>query len=317
MTNRMIEATTAAKKKLLHGEVLDTLNLLFGFHPGHRPVHAKGIVCQGAFSPDLEASSLCRAPHLQRESVPVTVRFSDFTGIPDIPDSDPNASPRGMAIRFHLPGGGSTDIVAHSYNGFPAASVEEFLGFLKAMAASGPDAQKPTLLDQFLADHPKAMQFARSPKPTPASFATESFYGIDAFRFIDRDGAARIGRYRIRPVAAEQHLTPEDAAAKARDFLFDEMRRRLAGGPAGFQLSVQLAADGDPIADPSAVWPEDRAQVKLGIISIHAPVAESDAAQQKLVFDPANLADGIELSDDQLPAERSAVYATSFERRNR
>ncbi len=238
MTNRMIEATATAKKRLLYGEVLDTLNQLFGFHPGYRPVHAKGIVCQGEFSPGSEASSLCRAPHFQREPVPVTVRFSDFTGIPDIPDSDPNASPRGMAIRFHLHGGGSTDIVAHSYNGFPAASVEEFLGFLKAMAASGPDAQKPTLLDQFLADHPKALQFAQSPKPTPASFATESFYGVDAFRFINRDNAVRIGRYRIRPIAAEQHLTPEEAATKARDFLFDEMRRRLADGPAGFQLSV-------------------------------------------------------------------------------
>ena len=33
-----------------------------------------------------------RAPHIQRESTPVTVRFSDSTGLPLIPDNDPLAS---------------------------------------------------------------------------------------------------------------------------------------------------------------------------------------------------------------------------------
>src|SRR5437762_12357245 len=51
-----------------------------GVHPGFRPAHAKGILLTGAFTPSKEALSLTRAPHIQRLSTPVTVRFSDFAG---------------------------------------------------------------------------------------------------------------------------------------------------------------------------------------------------------------------------------------------
>src|SRR5215467_3111658 len=74
-----------------------------GVHPGFRPGHAKGILLTGVFTPSSDAVSLTRAPHLQRPSTPVTVRFSDFAGVPTVPDNDPQAaSPRGCAIRFHL-----------------------------------------------------------------------------------------------------------------------------------------------------------------------------------------------------------------------
>src|SRR3977135_1353849 len=74
-----------------------------GVHPGFRPVHAKGILLQGAFTPWAQAPAPTRAPHIQRASPPVPVRLSDFAGIPTVPDNDQqNASPRGCAIRFHL-----------------------------------------------------------------------------------------------------------------------------------------------------------------------------------------------------------------------
>src|SRR5271169_1612502 len=111
----------AASVNDLSLQLVDALNALFGSHPGYRAVHAKGIVCQGAFRPAAAAASISRSPHLQQAPVPVTVRFSDFAGVPHIPDGDPNSSPRGLAIKFHLPGGAVTDIVAHSYNGFPVA----------------------------------------------------------------------------------------------------------------------------------------------------------------------------------------------------
>jgi catalase len=44
-------------------------------------------------------------------------------------------------------------------------------------------------------------------------------------------------------------------------------------------------------------------------------VADSDTAQKTLVFFPTSLTDGIELSDDPLPALRSSVYALSFAHR--
>jgi len=86
---------------------------------------------------------------LQSTAVPVTIRFSDFAGVPAIPDTDPNASPRGLAVKFHLPDGTDTDLVTHSYNGFPTATAAEFRDLLLAIAASGPDAPKPMPLEKF------------------------------------------------------------------------------------------------------------------------------------------------------------------------
>src|SRR5512135_3486606 len=101
-------------------DVLDALDAASGVHPGFRPAHAKGLMCSGTFTPSPEAAKLTRAPHATRPSTPVTVRFSDSTGVPTIPDNDPQRSgPRGIAVRFQLGDHIHTDIVAHSANGFP------------------------------------------------------------------------------------------------------------------------------------------------------------------------------------------------------
>src|SRR4026209_2585762 len=190
-------------------QLVDAVQALFGVHPGYRAVHAKGIVCEGTFSPAPTAASVSRAPHLQDVSVPTTVRFSDFAGVPTVPDGDPLASPRGMAIKLHLPGGIDTDVVAQSYDGFPVRTAEEFLVFVRALATSGPPRAA------FLAGHPQAKRFAEAPKPVPASFATESYYGVNAFRFTNREGGSRAGRYRGRPEAGEEELDAAQAARRA------------------------------------------------------------------------------------------------------
>ncbi len=106
-------------------QLLDALDTLSGLHPGFRPAHAKGLMCSGTFTPFPEAANLTRAPHARGPSAPVTVRFSDSTGVPTIPDNDPKRSgPRGMAVRFHLGEHTHTDIVAHSTNGFPVHTGE-------------------------------------------------------------------------------------------------------------------------------------------------------------------------------------------------
>src|SRR5580698_4360632 len=185
----------------LGNDLLEQFSTMFGPHSGYRPAHAKGILLTGTFSPSSEAASLTRAPHISRESTPVTVRFSDSTGLPAIPDNDPNASPRGMAIRFHLAEHVHTDIIGHSTDGFPVRTGQEFLEFLRAAAASGQSTSSPTPIEAFLGAHPAALAFVQAPKPNPASFATEGYFGVTAFRFINKDEVARYGRYRISPGA--------------------------------------------------------------------------------------------------------------------
>jgi catalase len=285
-------------------------------NPGYRPMNAKGIVCEGTFTPAETARTLSRASHLQDRTVPITVHFSDFTGIPTIPDGDPNASPRGIGIRFHLENGAATELVAHSYDGFPVSTAEEFLAFLRALAASGPDASKPTAMEAFLANHPRAKQFVAAPNPAPASFASESYYAVNAFRFTNQGGTSRYGRYQIRPLIAEKHLAAKEAATRSANFLFDELMERFKNGPVQFRVVVQFAENGDSIRDASQSWPAERARVELGTLSIISTVADSDAQQRSLGFDPTRLVDGIEASNDPLIRARSEIYAISYRRRN-
>jgi len=181
-------------------QLLDALDALSGLHPGFRPAHAKGLMCSGMFTPSPEAAELTRAPHASRPSTAVTVRYSNSTGMPTIPDNDPKRSgPRGMAIRFHLADHVHTDIVGHSTNGFPVRTGEEFLGFLCAAAAFG--AGQPEALGSFLAAHPNAKRFVETPKPIPTSFAREAFFAVTSFKFTNANGVSRHGRFRIRPTA--------------------------------------------------------------------------------------------------------------------
>lgn len=303
-----------ALEKNLYEQVIDAFNAIFGSHPGYRPLHAKGLVCEGTFHASDEARALTRAAHMQGSLVPLMVRFSDFSGDPGVHDSEPTASPRGMAIRFRLQGGTSTDIVAHSYNGFPARDVTEFLAFLRALGSSGSGVKKPTPLDAFLADHLSAKLFVEAPKPMPQSFATESYYAVDAFQFVDRDGRRQPGRYRVIPIAGERHLQSTKTEDLPSNYLFDELRQRLQNGPVEFRLMVQLAADGDPVKDPTRPWPEDRQQKELGILSITKPSAASSSIERSIGFDPARLIDGIEPGDPLIQV-RSAVYAISTRHR--
>src|ERR1700746_577973 len=222
-------------------DLLGTLDELSGgAHPGFRPAHAKGLMCIGTFSPSPQAAGLTRAPHTTRPSTPVTVRYSDSTGIPTIPDNDPARSgPRGIAVRFHLADHVHTDIVAHSTNGFPVRTGEEFLEFLRAAAAAGTG--KPEARGAFLAAHPGGKRFVEAPKPIPTSFAREAFFAVTSFRFTNAQGVSRHGRLRLRPEEGAESLSDEQAAAKSADFLFEEIGARLARGPVRLGVFVQLA----------------------------------------------------------------------------
>src|SRR6516225_11556826 len=95
-------STGTINNPVLAQQLLDAIDAVQGLHPGFRPAHAKGLMCSGVFTPSPEAAKLTRAPHASRPSTPVTVRYSDGTGLPNIPDNDPQSVPKGMAIRFHL-----------------------------------------------------------------------------------------------------------------------------------------------------------------------------------------------------------------------
>jgi catalase len=287
-----------------------------GVHPGFRPAHAKGILLKGTFTPSAEAASLTRAPHLHRGSTPVTVRFSDFAGIPTVADNDPQgAGPRGFAVRFHLAEHVHTDIVGHSVDAFPVRTAEELLAFLNAVIATDPAGPHPNAIEQFLAAHPAAARFVQTPKPIPTSFARESFFAVSAFKFTNADGLSRYVRYRVLPVAGNEYLDETAAAARSPNFLFDEIKERVAKEPMRFRVVVQLAEDGDTIDDATIRWPEDRRQIAFGEISLQEIAPDNARQQQHIIFDPIPRVDGIEASADPLFEPRANVYLMSGRRR--
>ena len=295
-------------------QLLDALDQLSGLHPGFRPAHAKGLMCSGIFAPSPEAAKLTRAPHANKPSTPVTVRYSDSTGLPNIPDNDPARSgPRGFAIRFHLDDHLHTDIVAHSYDGFPVRTGEEFLEFLGAAAAAG--AGRPEAMGAFLAAHPNAKQFVEAPKPIPTSFAREAFFAGTAFKFTNSSGVSRHGRFRIRPDAGTEYLSNAEAASKSPNFLFDELGPRLAAQPVKLAILVQMAEPGDDVADASTTWPASRAEIPFGTVTLTARVDDQAPERRKIIFDPVPRVDGIDPSGDPLTQMRADLYLLSGRRR--
>jgi len=303
------------EQKPLPVALVDALNKLSGGpHKGFRANHAKGVMVEGTFTPGPAAASFSKAPHFAKR-VPVLARFSDPTGVPTLPDADPNASPHGFAIRFTLPDGAGTDIVSISAMTFPVATPEDFLAFLQAAARSGPDAAKPTPIEKFLSSHPAAVKYVSTPRPPPVSFGTLAFYGINAFKFTNAKGVSHYARYQIIPEAGEHALNDMEAKNADPNYLMDELPKRLAKGPVKFRLSAQVANDGDPIDDPTAAWPPDRRLVFLGTISLTAMVKDQATAQKLIMFSPLNLQAGIEPSADPVLLARPPAYGVSFSQR--
>ena len=295
-------------------EMVDTLHSVFGDHHA-RAIHTKGIMLEGTFAPAPSAAAVSSAPHLQKKSVPVVVRFSNFAGIPTIPDNDGMAAPRGMAIRFKLPDGSSTDMVTHSFNGFPTENADQFRELLDAIAASGPTAPKPTRLDGYLETHPTAKTFLTTPKPAPVSYATLPYFGVNTFKFTNATGKMTYGRYQIVPVAPAEYLTDDQAKKVEPNYLQAEITLRVSRSPIRFQLMLQIAGKDDHVDDPSVAWPDSNQKIVLGTISITKVIPDSAAEEQKIVFMPNSLPKGIEV-EDQMINFRSAAYGVSFSKRH-
>jgi catalase len=228
---------------------------------------------------------------------------------------DENASSRGFAVRCYLGEHVHTDIIAHSVDAFPTRTADEFVEFLRAIGASGPGAPKPAPIESFLATRPAAHAFVQAPKPIPTSFARESFYSLSASKFTNSEEVSKFGRYRIVPQDGNDYLEPSAAAKKNPNFLFDEIKDRIAHGTVRMRVLVQVASDGDVVDDSPIQWSARRPLVEFGTIELNGLVPDGDAAQRQIIFDPVPRVDGIELSADPLLNPRASLDLASGHRR--
>ena len=220
-------------------DLLQQFDQIFGLHPGFRPAHAKGLMLTGTFTPDPAARTLTRAPHFTRQSTPVTVRFSNSTGLPEIPDNAPDANPartrhplqsrRARTYRYRQP--------LHRWLPHPRR-----LRIPRVAARPSPPAALtfplPSPLRSSSAPNPTALAFVQTPKPFPTSFATETYFGVTAFAFTnDARAQTKFGRYRIVPEGGQQlSHRPSRSPHIPPNYHFDEIAQRVANQPVRFQI---------------------------------------------------------------------------------
>jgi catalase len=282
----------------------------------HRAAHAKGFCASGTFVATPEAAALTRAAQFQGIPTAVTVRFSNGSG--SLASADHHLDARGMAVKFHLPGGEASDIVAVCLNVFFVSDPEAFMELTLARspdpATGRPD---PNAIGDFLLRHPEAEAAFTQTLTTmpPASHATVEYSALHAFRWLDGEGGSRFVRYRWLPEAGVKAIDREEAKQLGPNYLRPEMELRLRQEPVGFQLEVQIAEEGDDLVDPTREWPAGRRRVAAGRLELTAISADQDAECERQVFDPTRVTDGIELSEDKILNFRRLAYDVSIRRR--
>lgn len=294
-------------------QALAAIQSYFGSHPGFRALHAKGTLLKGTFTASHEAASLTKAAHMQGDAIPVTARFSNGSGNPDQPDYAPD--PRGLAVKFYLPDGSRTDIVAVTTPRFISRTPE---GFVELLAAQGAGMAAAWKLPLAFARHPEMLRNAPALAPSlrpPPSYAATVYYGQHAFKWIDSGGGERFVRYAWLPEASEPKISAKDARARGRDYLRQDLERRIDSDSIRFTLEVQVASDGDPLTDPSAAWPKSRQKVRVGVLELTDRETGRETGGDVLVFDPTRVTDGIECSDDPVLSFRPKAYAESVAQR--
>jgi catalase len=325
MSTRMTAGCAAALACLLAGPVsaqeadaqaiVDALFAAGGNKPGVRASGAKGVCAKGTFTPSAEAPSLTKAPHFAK-AVPMTMRFSMGGSNPGISDKAKPVT-RGFAMRF-TDTTGDMVFVFISAPVFSTKTPQQLLEFAR-VRAPGPDG-KPDAdkIKAFGTANPETTKQAAwlNARPVPASFAGVDYWGVQAYTLTDAKGAAKIVKLKTVATAGQLGLTDDELKAKPDSFYADELKERLAKGPATFDLVAVLGEAGDPTNDSTATWPEEnRKSVKLGTIAVSA--IEPNATCDANTFDPvADLPEGVAgPADDPMFAIRSPTYAISLSRR--
>lgn len=283
---------------------------------GFRRAHAKGVCVAGYFEGNGQGVALSDARLFAPGRTPFVGRLSIGGGSPY--GLDGQARVRSMALELNSDDGQQWRMAMNSFPFFGVSSVE---GFYQQTRANAPDPAtgKPDPAKQaaFAKAHPEFARFAAWAKNAPwsTSWASTSYHGVNAFRFITSDGKVHHVRWSMLPQAAFVAMSPEQRAAADPDFLREDLHQRLAQGPLRWTMQVTVAQPGDPIVDPSQPWPEDRRHLDVGTVVIESSTPQTTGACRDINYDPLVLPTGVQGSDDPILAARSAVYAVSFNRR--
>lgn len=301
-------------QRLTPDRVVDSLEANSGVHAGFRRNHAKGVCVVGHFESSGGAHALSTAALFAAGNTPVMGRLALPGGNPFAPDS--SVPIRSFALQFTSPNG---EQWRTGMNSMPVFAVGTPQAFYDQQLASRPDPKTgkpdPQRMLAFFAAHPETAAFrtwVKTAKPS-ASYATESYYSLNAFYFVDAQGMQQPVRWSLVPLgaAAASAAQPQHDA----DYLQADLQQRLVQGPLRWRLLVTLGSAGDPTNDATKQWPTDRPTIDAGTVVITRSVSQDEGPCRDVNYDPTVLPRGMAISDDPLLPARSAAYAASYERR--
>jgi catalase len=229
--------------------------------------------------------------------------------VPDPDASDATARVRGLGMLISTPDGQQWRSAMVDVPFFPVSSPQAFYGLLLASKSKAPQA-----MPDFARAHPEFAAFGAWAKSAPwtASYVEERYNSINSFVFTDAGGTRRIVRWSLVPAAMPVSVTQEELARLGPNFLDKDLKARVSAAPVRWTLTVTVANPGDPSADPSKAWPQDRSSIDVGTLTVVRVEEERNGPCRDINYDPTVLPDGISTSDDPFPAARSAVYSRSF-----
>ncbi len=297
-------------ERLTPGKLVDALAPPGGPALGHRRNHAKGICFTGVFDSNGKGAELSKAQVFAQGQYPVVGRLN--LGTPDPNAADASVRVRGIGVQIKTPDGQEWRTAMIDPPFFAVSTPQAFFELLKASASKDANA-----MPAFAAAHPEIAAFGGWAKSAPftASFAENRFNGLNAFLFTDASGKDSAVRWSLTPVAQPTPVSGEELGKRGPDFLEQEIAKRVEAGPVQWKLIVTVANAGDPTADPTKAWPDDRRIVEVGTLSAQHVIGEAEGPCRDINYDPTVLPSGIRTSDDPFPAARSAAYAKSFDRR--
>jgi catalase len=297
-------------QRLTPDKLVDAFTPSTGVPLGHRRNHAKGICFTGMFEANGAGAALSRGQVFTRGQYPALGRFNLGTADPNAPDATVRV--RGMGLRISTPEGQEWRTAMIDPPFFPVSTPQAFYELLVASASKDPNAMKT-----FAGVHPEIAAFGAWAKSAlwTGSYAEEQYNSLNSFILIDNSGAEHAVRWSLLPAAQPIPISPDDLAKRGPNFLEQEIAERVRGGPLRWTMVVTVANPGDPTADSSKAWPEDRRTVEVGTLTVQQIQPERDGPCRDINFDPTVLPTGIRTSDDPFPAARSSTYAKSFDRR--
>ena len=297
-------------------EMLNQFERTSGKYEGFRRSGAKGVCAMGEFVGSAEGRNISISSAFSGNVVPVIVRFS--IGGPNPKAADNTKSQRNLALQFNLPGNEFWQMGNISSPMFGFTTPEQLFGRLQSLQADPiTKAADPARVKAFADANPAVLMQGKyfASKAVPASYVSTNYWGVHGFGFSNASNQKVWGKWIFEPIEGVQTLSDEQAKAKDPNFLFDDLRQRVAAGKASFNFNLEIAQTGDILDNATIPLPEGRKKVTLGVLKVVSVSPDNTGPCLNITFDPNNMPKGVEGAADPMLRARTASYAIALGRR--